>query len=247
MIGVAIVPAAGRGTRLGALTESTPKPMLDIAGRPALLRVLDGVVAAGVPRAIVVTGHLAEAVEEGLTGAPLPVATIRQHPMDGTATAVLTARPLAGDGPFMVTWGDALSPPEAYAAVAERWRSGADAVIGVDHVDDPAAGAAVWLDGDRVVDIVEKPPVGSVDTIWNNAGVLVLAETAWDVIAGVRPSARGEYELTDALASMVAGGADVRAVRLEAPRIDIGTPERLAMARRVFSGPKDPGRDPAAG
>jgi NDP-sugar pyrophosphorylase family protein len=247
VIGVAIVPAAGRGTRLGSITETTPKPMLDIAGRAALLRVLDGVVAAGIPRAVVVTGHLGEVVERGMVDAPLPVDTIRQDPMDGTATAVLAARHLAGDGPFMVTWGDALSRPEAYAAVADRWRRGADAVIAVDRVDDPAAGAAVWLAGDRVVEIVEKPPPGTVDTPWNNAGILVLPATAWEAIAAVGPSVRGEYELTDALVSLVSGGADVRAVRLEGPRIDIGTPERLARARRVFGGPNDPGSDLASG
>ncbi len=60
----AVVLAAGRGTRMGALTADTPKPLLEVGGRPILERILLGLRAARIERVIVVTGHLGDRIEE---------------------------------------------------------------------------------------------------------------------------------------------------------------------------------------
>jgi NDP-sugar pyrophosphorylase family protein len=93
----AIVMAAGEGTRLRPLTERWPKPVLPIDGRPVLATLLRELVAAGIDRATLVTGHLAEQVEslagDG-SGFGLAVNFVRQPRADGSADAVVRA--LAG-------------------------------------------------------------------------------------------------------------------------------------------------------
>ena len=94
----AVVLAAGRGTRMGALTASTPKPLLAVAGRPLIEHVLGGFAAAGVRRAVVVTGYLGDAVEAALgDGSRLGLQTVycRQDRTDGTARAPAVGRAAA--------------------------------------------------------------------------------------------------------------------------------------------------------
>ncbi|HKS92337.1 MAG TPA: sugar phosphate nucleotidyltransferase, partial [Tepidiformaceae bacterium] len=69
---------------------------------------------------------------------------------------------------------------------------------------------------------------------WNNAGFGVLGPEIFDVIATLAPSPRGEYELTGALDALVRAGTRIRAVPVEGPWFDIGTPESLDAARAAF-------------
>ena len=108
-------------------------------------------------------------------------------------------------------------------------------MLGVNEVDDPWAGAAVYVDEQwRVQKIVEKPPQGSSDTRWNNAGLGVLGPEIWPHVDALQPSARGEYELPQAIAALVASGANVGAVPVRGQWFDIGTAEDLETARREF-------------
>jgi hypothetical protein len=70
---LAVILAAGAGTRLRPLTDATPKCLLDINGRPLLDRLLEGLAAAGLERAVIVTGHLSERVEAHLADMPPPL------------------------------------------------------------------------------------------------------------------------------------------------------------------------------
>jgi NDP-sugar pyrophosphorylase family protein len=239
-----VVLAAGRGTRMGALTASTPKPLLSVAGRPLIEHVLGGFAAAGVQRAVVVTGYLGGAVEAALgDGAQLGlhIDYCRQERADGTARALLLAAPLLGAAPFALSWGDILVArgfyAELLAAFAQR---PCDAQLAVNPVDDPWRGAAVYVDDDwRVRRIDEKPPRGTARTGWNNAGVLVLTPLALDYARRLAPSPRGEYELPQAIAQMVRDGCDVRAVPVRGPWLDVGTPEDLAAAQTLFAAPRE--------
>ena len=98
-IDTAVVLAAGRGTRMGALTATTPKPLLAVAGEPIVARVLRGLARAGVRRAVVVTGYLGEQIEAALGDGHalgLALAYRRQERPDGTARALLLAEDLIG-------------------------------------------------------------------------------------------------------------------------------------------------------
>ncbi len=238
----AVILAAGRGTRLGQLTANTPKPLLPVAGRPLLLHTLRALAAAGVARSIIVVGYLAERVVEVVTADPVPgltVTFVRQPRLEGTARALQLARPALTPGPFLVTWGDVFVEPENYVDLLAA-AVDVDGALLVNPVDDPWAGAAVYLDdSSSVTRIVEKPPPGTSSTSWNNAGPAVLDHWAWPFVDALQPSPRGEYELPRALAAAVRAGRRIRAVPVRGPWFDIGTPESLEAARRYAEGARD--------
>lgn len=235
----AVLFAAGRGHRLGALTESTPKPLIQVGGQPVLHRVIEGLAGAGVTAVAVVTGYRAADLEAATgDGARWGIALryFRQEQLDGTARALLLARDFLNDDRFFAGWGDVVVEQANYASLLDAARH-AESVIAVNEVEDPASGGAVYVDDAmRVTRIVEKPPPGSSTTRWNNAGLAVLPPAIWAAIGLLERSSRGEYELPQAVANLVAGGHPVRAVPVEGPWFDIGTAENLAAARRHFGG-----------
>lgn len=235
----AVVLAAGRGRRLGPLTEHLPKPLLEVGGEPMLHRILRSLAAGGVRDVAVVTGYLGELIEEATgDGARwgLSLAYFRQHSLDGSAKALNLARESVGAEPFFLGWGDIVVDVENYARVLGA-AARAEAVLAVNEVDDPSAGGAVYVDADwRVTRLVEKPPAGASATRWNNAGLMVLPPQIWPFVDALQPSARGEYELPEAVAAAITAGMDTVAVPVEGPWFDAGTPESLAAARWCFGG-----------
>ena len=191
----AVLLAAGRGSRLGPLTESTPKGLLEVAGRPIIVRIIDGLIAASVDDFAIVTGYLAAKLEAGLgngSQSGVRITYFRQEQLNGTAAALALAREFVGDERFFFGWGDILIRPENYREVIRKARF-ADAAIALNEVDDPFAGGAVYVDDDfRVTRMSEKPPRGTSTTRWNNAGLGVLGPEIWAAIEELQPSERGE-------------------------------------------------------
>ena len=106
---VAMVLAAGRGTRMAPLTDECPKPLLEVGGRTILDRILDHLAAAGVARAVVNAHHLADRIEERLARRAEPAITlIREAEALETGGGVRNALPALGDGPFFVINGDSV-------------------------------------------------------------------------------------------------------------------------------------------
>jgi dTDP-glucose pyrophosphorylase len=227
---IAVVLAAGRGTRLGNIGEATPKALVPVAGVPVIDRILDALGADGFADVVVVTGHRADEVEQHLATRPLRF--VRQDEPRGTADAVLAAQDAVGDSPFLVTWVDVLVEPGTYRRVAAA-ASDADAAVAVNHLDDLAAGGAVAIDDGMVTGVTEKPgPV----TGWNLTGVIALDAAAWRYVEGVERSVRGEYELPDALNAWIGAGARISAVAVEGVVFEIGTPGGLRAASIAYSG-----------
>ena len=232
----AVVLAAGRGTRLGPLTSSTPKPLLEVGGIPIIERILTGVAAMGIYEVAVITGHLADTLEDAVWGmGGLSIEFIRQPKPNGTGGALLLAQQFTQGQPFFFTWGDVLVEPINYRRVmdAAGW---ADAVLAVNEVDDPSAGAAVYVDESFTVErIVEKPAPGSSTTSWNNAGFGLLGPALWPHLEAATPSTRGEIELPDAITAMMAAGGKVTAVPVDGSWFDVGTLETLEAARAHYA------------
>ena len=231
----AVILAAGRGERLGPLTASTPKPMLEVGGKPLIDRIVAGIAATGVHSLVVVTGYLAAAVEQYLAAnSPLPVAFIRQDEQDGTAGALRLARNAVGNEPFLLSWGDIATDSRHFRAVAGAWRPELAGTIGVNRVDDVSRGAAVvFADDRRIISIVEKPS-GEPPSHWNSSGVMVLGPQIWAPLEQIEYSGRGELELPDAISRLIADGGLLEAVPLTGAWFDIGTEATLDMAREAF-------------
>jgi NDP-sugar pyrophosphorylase family protein len=232
----AVVLAAGRGTRMGELTGKVPKPLLRVGGKPLIEHVLDNMRAAGVRRVLVVTGYQAELIENHLAAFPLEVEFRRQWPLDGTGSAALLARDFAGADNFLLTYGDILADSDDYRRTAAMLESdpSADAVLGLNRVDDPWQGAAVYHHDWIVARIVEKPPRGTSSTPWNNRGVYAFRSTIFDYLAKLEPSPRGEFELPSAVEGMLAAGKRLLGVELRRASLDVGRPEDLAAAEKLL-------------
>ena len=219
---------------MGALTDSLPKPLLDVDGQPIIARIVKSMAEVGCRTVRIVTGYLADRLEaetrrHGPPGVELTFH--RQAAPPGTAQALLAVRDVV-DEPFLLTWADVLLPPAAFARVLAAYGDDIDAVVAVNEVQDPTAGAAVYLDDQGMVEtIVEKPPPGSSRSRFNNSGVFVLPPDAFAWAASEPLSERGEYELPSALSRWRAAGARLRAVAVTESWSHLGTPEELEQVR----------------
>jgi NDP-sugar pyrophosphorylase family protein len=224
---------------MGSLTATTPKPLLQLRGRPIIEHVLLGLRAAGVGGAIVVTGYRGEQIERHLgTGSDLGM-RLRfrtQRQPQGTARALLLVRDLLNGEPFLLSWGDVVVDPDEYRRLLKAFDARpCEALLAINRVDDPWRGAAVYVDEDlRVTRLVEKPPKGTSHTRWNNAGIFAFTPQILGYAERLQPSSRSEYELPQAIAAMVEDGVVVRAHPLHGFWSDLGTPEDLAAAERTY-------------
>jgi len=105
----AMILAAGLGTRMRPLTDHCPKPLLDVAGKPLIVRHIERLAAAGFRELVINTAHLGQMIEEALgDGATWGVHiqySREPQPLE-TAGGILKALPLLGDAPFLVINGD---------------------------------------------------------------------------------------------------------------------------------------------
>lgn len=235
----AVILAAGKGTRMGALTEDTPKAMIRVAGKPVLEHIIRRMVAAGVSDFVLVTRHLAEQIEAyfgngSLLGAR--IGYVEQTEGYGTGAALLSAKALADDQPLMLTFADVIVSTQTYASVIDAFSDTCGAgIAALNWVDDPCSGAAVVVDeAGRIERIVEKPPKGGCVSNWNSAGVFVFDPLIFGYLEALSPSWRGEYELADALNAMIADGLAVYPSYLKGDWLDVGTVEALAVAEKML-------------
>jgi NDP-sugar pyrophosphorylase family protein len=225
----AVVLAAGKGTRMGSLTEDLPKPMLPVRGKPLLEHVLDHLREAGVRECGLITGYRHEVIEQHFAGYPMRLEFIHQAVINGTAGAAKLAREFAGNDPFLLTYGDIWCEADDYRRVMQplEVEPGTEATLAVKFVDDPFQGAAVYVVDGFIRKIIEKPPQGTSTTNWNSAGIYCFRPSVFDEIDGVPLSARGEYEITSAFEQMIDAGRKLRAVEIKGAWRDIGRPEDL--------------------
>lgn len=235
-----VILSAGRGTRLGELTQHLPKPMVPVAGRPLLEHILTHIRdATPIRDFVIVVGYRSEAITEHFhDGTALGVRIRYAHqPEDqpGTGGAVRAALPHLLGEPFLMSFGDILTAPDNYRRLLQAYHPGLVALLGVNWLPDVSEGGGVWLEGDRVIRLQEKPC--NADTHWNLAGVHIFSPAIAPVLERLTPSPRGEYELTDAIQTLLQRYQDgVCAVRFEGYWNDVGTPKRLLHAQRYLAG-----------
>jgi glucose-1-phosphate thymidylyltransferase len=242
----AILPLAGKGTRLRPLTHTRAKPLLRVGNRTVLDRVLDLLAEAGVDEVIGITGHLKESIERHLAAAhpALRFTAVEQVEQLGTADAIRLAEPYV-DGPVLIVFVDTLF--EADLGLISR-NPKADGIIWAKEVDDYQRFGVIIHDEDGYMQrIVEKPsePISRLA----NIGVYYIRdhERLFEGIHHVmaQPPRLGEYFLTDAFQYMIDGGARILTAEV-AEWWDCGKPETLldTSARVLAAGDT---RAPAAG
>jgi D-glycero-D-manno-heptose 1,7-bisphosphate phosphatase len=220
----------GLGTRLGALTATTPKPILPCGDRPFLAWLMREFVRFGVEEFLLLTGHLSDRLAESLAGiaATLPRPArivISEEPAPaGTGGALFHARDRL-DERFLLCNGDSLFDFNLASLLADAARD-ADETVGrivLRRLEDASRYGVVETDGERVRAFRERAEPGAPGTI--NAGVYLFDRRVLEHVAPVCSLER------DVLPGLAARGV-LRGTQACGYFVDIGVPEDLARARR---------------
>lgn len=233
----ALVLAGGGGTRLRPLTYTTAKQLLPVAGKPIFHYVLEQLSRAGlIDVGVIVSPGNREGIESALgDGARwgLKLTYIVQHPPLGLADAVRTGQPYLGDHPFLVFLGDNIFQDELRDLVQEYAQRPDEALIVVKKVPNPQAFGVVEVDSrGRPVRLAEKPKEPRSNLAI--AGIYFFPPVAHEVIASLKPSARGEYELTDTIQGLIDRGHPVRLHILKGWWLDTGRKDDMLLANRTL-------------
>jgi UDP-N-acetylglucosamine diphosphorylase / glucose-1-phosphate thymidylyltransferase / UDP-N-acetylgalactosamine diphosphorylase / glucosamine-1-phosphate N-acetyltransferase / galactosamine-1-phosphate N-acetyltransferase len=230
----AVVLAAGRGKRMRDLTESVPKPMVNVRGKPILQIIVENLAHSGIDQVLIVVGYRKQIVQDHFQdGAAfgLRIEYVEQAVQDGTGRVVALARPFCGEDPFLLSYGDILVEASCYPRLRDLQE--AEMSIAVKRSTEVSKGGAVYLNERfELVDLQEKQKPGEVATPWYNAGIYVFRPSIFEYVARLQKSPRGEYELTDAIRAMSLDGRRVQAVEITGDWVDVRDPEVLAELNR---------------
>src|SRR5512147_272248 len=271
----AVIPAAGLGTRFLPATKAVPKELLPIVDTPTIQYIVAEAVAAGVRDVILICARgkdsivdhfdIAQELEAHLEKAGklelrdqmraiakmANVVTVRQQEPLGLGHAVLCARDLVGDEPFVVMLGDDIidAPVPAARQLADCYQRhglGTVALMEVPLQDASMYGIAAGRPVDartvRIETLVEKPkkdPPSNLAVI----GRYVLPPRVFEILESVAPGAGGEIQLTDALA-VLAREQGLLGYRFEGQRYDAGDRLGYLKANIAFAMKRPELRDP---
>lgn len=229
-----LILAAGLGTRLRPITSLRPKPLVSVANRPLIIHAVQNLVDAGITDiGVVVSPETSHFLQEALLDYEHASFTfITQDPPLGLAHAVEVSRDFLADDPFVMYLGDNLFQFGIRSFIdAFQPDQGVNAVLALVPVDDPRQlGVAVVEEG-RITQLVEKPEVPPSNLAV--AGVYVFDSNIHDMIKGLEPGAKGEYQITDAIHRLIQRGFNVTPVNVKGWWKDTGNASDILDANRL--------------
>ena len=235
-----LILSGGAGTRLRPITHTSAKQLVPIANKPILFYGIEAMAAAGIREIGIIVGETGNEIRAAVgDGSQFGVAVtyIPQDAPLGLAHCVLIARDFLADDDFVMYLGDNMLEQglNEFVDEFESARLGADAPtaqILLCHVDDPRqfGVAEVTKDG-RVVRLVEKPQNPPSDLAL--VGVYLFDKTIHEAVRAIKPSARGELEITDAIQWLVDQGRIVHHKVLEGWWLDTGKKDPLLECNRL--------------
>jgi len=219
-----VILAAGKGSRLYPVTRIVPKPILPIANRLTVEYAFDRLKEIGIHDICIVVGEnepqMRAALGEGRQF-DVHLTYVRQEEPKGLAHAVGFAKDFVGGDPFVLYLGDSVYA-EGFAKYAERFRESGCANLNiVKEVEDPSRFGVANVIGERIVKLVEKPK--NPESNLAMAGLYFFGPQLWNVLPTLKPSWRGEYEITDAIQALIDTGETVLAGIYHNVWFDTGT------------------------
>jgi len=230
-----LILSGGRGTRLRPITYTSAKQLVPVANKPILFYGLEALAASGIRDVGIVVGdthqEIRQAVGDGARWG-VSVTYIPQEAPLGLAHAVLTAEAYLRGEPFVMYLGDNLLLEGLQPLVARFLAERPNAQILLAKVPNPQAFGVAELRDGRVVRLVEKPQVPPSDLAL--VGVYMFDHHVFDAARAIRPSWRGELEITDAIQQLIDRGLDVRPHVISGWWKDTGKLEDLLEANRII-------------
>lgn len=241
----AVIPVAGLGTRMLPATKAIPKEMLPIVDKPLIQYIVNECIAAGITEIILVTHSSKNAIEnhfdksfelettleqrvkrqlleeiQAICPKDITILHVRQGEAKGLGHAVMKAKPIVGDSPFVVVLPDVILDDstanlktENIAAMLKRYQETGYSQIMVEPVPEELVSSYGVVDcggkeltpgsSELMTAIVEKPAVDEAPSNLAVVGRYVLSEKIWDLLEYTLPGAGGEIQLTDAIASLM--------------------------------------------
>jgi bifunctional UDP-N-acetylglucosamine pyrophosphorylase/glucosamine-1-phosphate N-acetyltransferase len=233
----AVILAAGEGVRLQPITSTRPKHLIKVGGKPILEHCLNAVKTSGIEEALIVIHYMGDAIRQYFGDGKkfgLKIEYVEQKAVLGTGNAVSLVEPHIKDE-FLLVYGDLLFSADAVKNVIDSHKKEKPAAtMAVVPVENPEDYGIVELEDEKYVKrIVEKPKHEEAPSNLANAGIYVFSTEIFDKVREISASARGEWEITDAISQLSKEKKTVLAVKISQDDwIDIGRPWDLLEANR---------------
>lgn len=237
-----LVLAGGKGTRLRPLTYTSAKQLIPVANKPVLFYAMETLAEAGIREIGVIVGDTRAEIEAALQDGSrwgVHLTYLPQEAPLGLAHAVLTAEPFLQDSPFLMYLGDNLIKGGVKDFVAEYERERPAALILLTPVENPQDFGNAIIDGSRIVRLEEKPkqPQSNLALV----GVYLFDASIFAAARALKPSWRGELEITDAIQGLIDSGQNVRSHIVRGWWKDTGKLEDILEANHMMLEELEPG------
>ena len=230
-----LILSGGKGTRLRPLTYTRAKQLMPVANKPILFYGIEALASAGIHDIGIIVGETKDEVKEAVGDGSrwgARITYIEQPEPLGLAHAVFTARPFLQNSPFVMYLGDNLLKNGITSLIDDFRKSKPNSQILLASVPNPEQFGVAELENNRVVRLEEKPKTPRSN--WALVGVYMFDHHIFETEAVLKPSWRGELEITDAIQYLIHAGYRVEAHIVDGWWKDTGKLEDMLEANRLI-------------